>query len=742
MFRLMVITLFLGVMVSTGMVSAAEKVPAGEEIQAAGQQETPPQRGVFLSRWLRMLDHGDPGEHGSTGVMAYASKVPGDMTRALQKSGGKRGLAGFVVVLALSLLSISVGYLVVYLARRAFRERISTLNDLEPAGNSSWSKLSVILLQLLPQVAGLFLLGLSSIIFFVPFANFLAATESRMIFQLILGIVLVTRFSTLLAWVVLGADQQSIPLLAVRETVAKPGRTLIWSSVFLLVTPLMIIRFFKELGVQQQTISWLSILLGTLVLFLIGCQLLAMRQPVAQAIRDDGGGQALPLVDYWHLPAVFYLLFCWFVWIGRELTGTALRNGALIASVLIVPFYFVLCYFGKSIIHSIIHSLNLFAEREPAAWERVPSKLETGEDEQAREEKIEELVAKVYSFFRILLAFTLFTWLLNLWGYTIPFAARALEAILESLVVLTLALVSWQYASSYIERKIKEATPEEPEDQENGDDEFGGAAPRGRSHTLLPMLRKVIGTVLMVMVVLIVISSFGVDIGPLLAGAGVVGLAVGFGAQKLVSDVFSGFFFLLDDAFRVGEYIQAGSTKGTVESITLRNVLLRHHLGMLQVVPHSDLGAITNYMRGGIVVRFPLEFTYDTDVDKVRKIIKKVGQAMLDDPELGDDFILPVKSQGVNEIANSVMIIRVKFTAKPGRQFLIRREAYRRITEALNAKGIYYAHRKVIVDFPEDSDKAELSGEARVKALEAGAAAAVTLAAEAEQEQQQQETDR
>ena len=240
------------------------------------------------------------------------------------------------------------------------------------------------------------------------------------------------------------------------------------------------------------------------------------------------------------------------------------------------------------------------------------------------------------------------------------------------------------------------------------------------------MLRKVIGTVLVIMVLLIVISSLGINIAPLLAGAGVLGLAIGFGAQKLVSDVLSGFFFLLDDAFRVGEYIQGGSIRGTVEAITLRNVMLRHHLGMLQVVPHSDLGAVTNYMRGGIVMKFPLEFPYDTNIDQVRKIIKKVGITMLEDEELGDDFLLPVKSQGVHQITNSVMVIRVKFTAKPGKQFVIKREAFRRITEALNAKGIYYAHRKVIVDFPEDSKIDIKDEQIRTKALEAGAAAIAT----------------
>ena len=131
-----------------------------------------------------------------------------------------------------------------------------------------------------------------------------------------------------------------------------------------------------------------------------------------------------------------------------------------------------------------------------------------------------------------------------------------------------------------------------------------------------------------VLVALVVMSSLGVDIGPLLAGAGVIGLAIGFGAHKLVADIFSGFFYLLDDAFRVGEYLNAGSVSGTVETITLRNVMLRHHRGMLQIIPHSELGAITNFMRGGMVVKFNIELPYDTDIEKVRKIIKKVGKKM------------------------------------------------------------------------------------------------------------------
>jgi small-conductance mechanosensitive channel len=156
--------------------------------------------------------------------------------------------------------------------------------------------------------------------------------------------------------------------------------------------------------------------------------------------------------------------------------------------------------------------------------------------------------------------------------------------------------------------------------------------------------------------------------------------------------------WLVDDAFRMGEYIEAGGVSGVVEGITLHNVMLRHHRGMLQIVPFSDLGSITNFMRGGIIVKFNLQFPCDTDIDMVRKTNKKVGQKMLEDPEIGSDFIQPVKSGGVREMGDSVMTMRVKVTAKPGAYFVIRREAFKRITQALEAQVIQYAHRKVIVE--------------------------------------------
>jgi len=360
--------------------------------------------------------------------------------------------------------------------------------------------------------------------------------------------------------------------------------------------------------------------------------------------------------------------------------------------------------------------------------ESYEDKTEPTEEDLLEREKGRKLFIRVKGLARIGIVGALIVWVANLWHIRIPFFSQLAAVLLDSVIILTIALFFWQFISSWIERKIQESLPEEEEDDQH-DDEWGGAASRGRAYTLLPMLRKFIGTVLGVMVIMTLLSSMGVNIGPLLAGAGVIGLAIGFGAQKLVADIFSGFFYLLDDAFRVGEYLTAGTVSGTVENITLRNIMLRHHRGMLQIIPHSDLGAITNYMRGGIIVKFNLDFPYDAPIDKIRKIIKKVGQEMLESEDYGEDFIRPVKSQGVRQITNSVMTIRAKFTAQPGTHFVIRREAYRLITEALNKQGIYYAHKKVIVDIPETAGDKEVQKQI---AQAAGAAAAARIIEEEE----------
>jgi small-conductance mechanosensitive channel len=220
---------------------------------------------------------------------------------------------------------------------------------------------------------------------------------------------------------------------------------------------------------------------------------------------------------------------------------------------------------------------------------------------------------------------------------------------------------------------------------------------RARLRTLLPILRTVVRAVVAATGVLMILSAMGVEIGPLIAGAGVVGVAVGFGSQALVRDIIAGLFYLLDDAFRVGEYIVAGSYKGTVEGFSLRSIRLRHHRGPLYTVPFGSLGAIQNMSRDWVITKLTFTVPFDTDIAKVKKVVKEVGKQLLADPELAPGFIEPLKSQGVDAIGDSGLVVRVKFTARPGTQFTIKRRANLLLNKAFADNGIEFVYPTVRV---------------------------------------------
>jgi small-conductance mechanosensitive channel len=193
------------------------------------------------------------------------------------------------------------------------------------------------------------------------------------------------------------------------------------------------------------------------------------------------------------------------------------------------------------------------------------------------------------------------------------------------------------------------------------------------------------------MAVLMSLSALGVQIGPLIAGAGVVGVAIGFGSQTLVRDVISGVFYLLDDAFRVGEYIQSGNFRGTVESFSLRSVKLRHHRGPLFTVPFGVLGAVQNMSRDWVIDKQSVNVHFDADLDKIKRIIKQIGKELQANPEFAPDIIETLKMQGVEAFSDFAITVRMKMKTKPGRQFTIRRRAMAMIKMAFAENGIEFA---------------------------------------------------
>ena len=295
------------------------------------------------------------------------------------------------------------------------------------------------------------------------------------------------------------------------------------------------------------------------------------------------------------------------------------------------------------------------------------------------------------------------------------------QRLLDIVVIIFLGYVAYYAFRIWIDRKIADEQGDMGEG-ELGDE--GGGTSASRLATLLPLFRNFILILIVLTIFLIALMDLGVNVGPLFAGAGILGVAVGFGSQSLVRDIFSGAFFLFDDAFRRGEYIDVGGVKGTVEKISVRSFQLRHHLGALHTMPFGEIQVLTNYSRDWVIMKLPLRVTYDTDVEKVRKLIKKLGVELLDDPVIGDNFIQPLKSQGVIEMQDSAMIIRVKFMTKPGDQWLVRKKVYEEIRALFEREGIKFAHREVTVRLADGKKADDLSEEER-KAVTAAAQASI-----------------
>ncbi|MEJ2165031.1 MAG: mechanosensitive ion channel, partial [Desulfobacterales bacterium] len=418
----------------------------------------------------------------------------------------------------------------------------------------------------------------------------------------------------------------------------------------------------------------------------------------------------------WHHFAVFAVLLLLAASIGAKILGTASNQAIL--TLLMVPLYFLLDWILRLMLEGafglvkqpqeqpvVAEAASVDPQDEVEAETVSAPADETSKDQSAPERHLdlERMKGPLRSALRLALAVLLFFWILKIWNIDLPIGREVVRTLIEILVVVLVCYVAWGLINAAILRRMRQEMPEADLDDEKEEGGAGGS----RVATLLLLLRKFMLVVIILMAGLIVLSALGVNIGPLIAGAGVFGLAIGFGAQTLVRDIISGVFFLMDDAFRVGDYLQVSGTSGMVEHISLRSIRLRSARGPVNFIPFGDMKMVTNLSRDYVVMKLDFRVRYDADVDKIRKIIKKkVYNKIMENPELGPKLLEQIKSQGVREMDDSAMIMRIKYKTRPGDQFVIRREVYRLMQEAFREEGIEFAHRNVTVYIPPEVQKA------------------------------------
>jgi small-conductance mechanosensitive channel len=300
--------------------------------------------------------------------------------------------------------------------------------------------------------------------------------------------------------------------------------------------------------------------------------------------------------------------------------------------------------------------------------------------------------------------------LLTIWGvdipalFTAPIAVSLTRSAAVILLVIALGTAVWEVFNFYLRKQAERLDT--------------GALSGRRLQTLLPLLRNVARILIIGVCLLIIMSEIGINIAPLLAGAGIIGLAVGFGAQTLVKDLINGFLVLAENAINVGDWVILGGHDGQVEGLSIRNVRVRDIYGNMNIVPWSSVETVVNQTMGhGWAVVEP-GVAYRENIDEVIEVIKEVAAEMRRDPAINQDILSDLQILGLIELGDSAVVVRTRFKTTPFRRWFLERDFRRRLKNRFDELGIEIPYPHSTVYFGEN--KQGRASPARIKVVKKG----------------------
>jgi moderate conductance mechanosensitive channel len=449
-----------------------------------------------------------------------------------------------------------------------------------------------------------------------------------------------------------------------------------WLALYATVTPLnyTLLWLVERIGFPQAVLFGSALVLGVVMTAYKIAMLWALRRPIERAILAATESEPSPfrraVAAGWHW---FFIGLALVILVEATIAFALGKGASVYAAATLTQLILVVLAIAWQGAQKLI---DQFAARAAAATE--PG---------LRQRRFLHAARRICD---TLLALLGIVWLGRVWGLDLvaPPAGSLEQLLLRPALSATLTVVAawilWVVVSAIIDEQM-------PQPGAPGDDEGQTAERVSRLGTLLPLLRNLVLVGIGIVALAVALSSLGVNLAPLFAGLGVIGIALGFGAQNLVRDIISGVFFLMEDAFRVGDYIDTGRLRGTVEGMSLRSVRLRHQNGPVHTIPFGQVQAVTNYSRDWAIVKFNLHLDPANEIELVRKTIKRAGEELLEDPEIGAEFISPLKMQGVTDVSQTALVVRCKFTALPGRPTYLQRQALHRLIAAFGGAEIRFA---------------------------------------------------
>ena len=648
-------------------------------------------------------------------VVATYPRLPAAMAETLRRPlSQERPIRPGRLVLSI-LFALAVGGLAMFGVRRLLAGRRAELTAASEGGAQTVGR-QILRLALDAVEIAAFLLGILIGAAILRSDHPAGSILLFIVLQAALVVLLADKVGRLLC----GPDTPGLRLIPLGDSAARALHRTILVVVLLTVLVIAIGRIFWMLGMDYDALAALTLPLSVLpygyLLWLIWRHRARITETVAAALQVDP--TTTPFLRAWPVVATAYLVGLWLVVAGGiigqvpEVGARALASLLVILAVPIIAWLIhrpIARFYGVSAERALAPPLPATAhpitdEYGDALPIAVPSPA-AAPDEAPEIGNVRRLMRAVWLVL-LVLAVVVTAWI---WGFDpaqhVGFGGVVVRVLFDIGVVLLLGYVGWALLIHAFNRVLKRSQAEGPTTRAQ------------RMATLLPLARKFLQVVLIVIIVMIVLSSLGINIGPLLAGAGVVGLAVGLGSQQTIADIVAGVFFLVEDAFRVGDYVETGDIRGTVENISLRSLKLRHHRGAVHTLPFGQIKSLTNYTRDWALMRLEFRLAPESDLALIKRLVKNIGNELLADPEMGPNFIEPLKSQGIRYVEDGAIVIGVKYIAKPQTQFTIRREAYQRIITAFKENGIEMVGRGVVVRVEGQEAPGPVAGAAAAEAV-------------------------
>ncbi|WP_219406202.1 mechanosensitive ion channel family protein [Pseudomonas sp. Colony2] len=418
-----------------------------------------------------------------------------------------------------------------------------------------------------------------------------------------------------------------------------------------------------------------AIFTGLFASVIFGMLVIRLRRPVAHLIRNRPLAQRLkhPAVQQslrvfsglWYWPILLMVLVSAINLIGAGDDSQKALRCALFTTILLIGTVFL-----STVLQHLFQSRSTVAVQRSSAYK-------------------ERFLSLLHALLRIVMAIAFIEILGRIWGVSLfEFAqrnsvGRAISDSLSSIgLILLVTWLFWVVLDTAIQEALKPPVNKRSSRQ-----------PSTRVKTILPLLRNAVKIVLVVICAITTMANLGINVAPLLAGAGVVGLAIGFGSQQLVQDVITGLFIIIEDTLSIGDWVVLDSGHaGTVEGLTIRTLRLRDGKGFVHSVPFGQIKAVTNQSRQFAYAFFSVQFTYDTDVDKAVELIREAGQSIRDDVFLKYNLQGPLEVFGVDKMDLNGVVLTAQFRTVSGGQYAVSRAFNQRLKKLVdNCAFVHFA---------------------------------------------------